>query len=522
MKQMRNRCAGTDRMEGRMGQGIFKIGNLRKTYYYLRKNGLKSAYYAALERIMSEKGSPYRYEPPEEDRLAKQRVSASKYHYKFSILVPAYETKEEYLQEMVGSVLGQSYGNLELIIADASRSGQVRELIETYKDSRLIYLPLKENGGISENTNRALEAAAGDYVGLLDHDDVLTPDALYEMAAAINERENSGNTPWLLYSDEDKGNGKLTEFYEPHFKPELNVDLLLSNNYICHFTVMKRELMRELGFRAAYDGAQDYDLVLRAVGKLLYEDSADDRQAPAGRKAVVHVPKVLYHWRCHDSSTAENPESKRYAYEAGKRALEDFLHARGWQGTVGHTKHLGFYRIDYGRNMFGQRRDVGVVAGRLLDGRKRICGGAFDKNGKRLYAGLHRNFSGYMHRAVLLQEVCGADIRRMRVREELWPVFEEVFGVPYQEDADGWFDCAGMEPGAETEQRMPGKQRRWEKRRRSEKQERQIPGGRQPSGISRERRKQCMEFGRRVRREGYTVVWMPEDGGKRGMQDGKR
>lgn len=204
MKQMRNRCAGADRMEGRMGQGIFKIGNLRKAYYYLRKNGLKSAYYASLERIMSEKGSPYRYEPPEEDCLAKQRASASKYHYKFSILVPAYETKEEYLQEMVESVLGQSYGNLELIIADASRSGQVRELIETYTDSRLIYLPLKENGGISENTNRALEAAAGDYVGLLDHDDVLTPDALYEMAAAINERENNGNTPWLLYSEDRK------------------------------------------------------------------------------------------------------------------------------------------------------------------------------------------------------------------------------------------------------------------------------------------------------------------------------
>ena len=487
-----------------MGQGIFKISNLRKTYYYLRKNGLKNAYYAALERIMSEKESPYHYEPPEEDRLAQQKAAGSNYHYKFSILVPAYETKTEYLREMVESVLGQSYGNLELIIADASRSGQVRELIKTYNDSRLRYLPLKENGGISENTNRALEAAEGDYVGLLDHDDVLTPDALYEMAAVIKERENNGNTPWLLYSDEDKGNGKLTEFYEPHFKPELNVDLLLSNNYICHFTVMKRELIQELGFRTAYDGAQDYDLVLRAVGKLLYEDEADGRQSREGRNAVVHVPKVLYHWRCHDSSTAENPESKRYAYEAGKRALEDFLRARGWQGTVCHTKHLGFYRIDYGRNLFRQRRDVGAAAGRLLDGRKRIYGGAFDETGKRLYAGLHGNFSGYMHRAVLQQEVYAADIRRMRVRKELWPAFEEIFGVPYQEDGDGWFDCAVMEKRAETEMHP------------------QRSKGLQPSGISRERRKKCMEFGRRVRREGYTVVWMPEDTGKREKRYGKK
>lgn len=488
---MPNRRTESDRVEERMGQGIFRISNLRKTYYYLRKNGIKSAYYAALERIMSEKGSPYRYEPPNEDSLAKQKASGGEFRYRFSILVPAYETKAEYLREMVESVLGQSYGNLELIIADASRSGRVREIVETYKDSRIRYLPLKENGGISENTNQALKAAVGDYVGLLDHDDVLTPDALYEMAAAIDEKEKEGNTPWLLYSDEDKGNGELTEYYEPHVKPELNVDLLLSNNYICHFMVMKRELMQELGLRTAYDGAQDYDLVLRAVGKLLYGAEGGRRAQAAGRKAVVHVPKVLYHWRCHELSTAENPESKRYAYEAGRRALENFLDARGWKGKVSHTEHLGFYRIDYDGDIFVQRKDVGVVAGRLLDGRKKICGGAFDKKGRRLYTGLHKNFSGYMHRAVLQQEVYAADIRRMRVRKELWAAFEEIFGVPYREDGDGWFEAAGMEMRAGA-------------------------GMGALSGISKERRKQCMEFGRRIHREGYSVVWMPEDGSRKG------
>ncbi len=491
---------------------------------------------------MSEKGALYRYEPPKEEHLAEQRASNGKYPYRFSILVPAYETKAEHLREMVESVLRQSYDNLELIIADASRSGQVREIVETYKDIRIRYLSLEENGGISENTGHALKAAAGDYIGLLDHDDVLTPDALYEMASAIHEKEKEGNTPWLLYSDEDKGNGELTEFYEPHFKPELNVDLLLSNNYICHFMVMKRELMQELGFRTAYDGAQDYDLVLRAVGKLLYGAEGDRKTQMAGRKAVVHVPKVLYHWRCHDLSTAENPESKRYAYEAGKRALEDFLRARGWQGTVSHMKHLGFYRIDYDRNMFGQREEVGVVAGRLLDSRKRICGGAFDKKGRILYAGLHKNFSGYMHRAVLKQEVYAADIRRMRVRKELWAAFEEIFGVPYREDGDGWFVDTGTEIRdgirarngiREQEGSMARDGIRVQDRIKARDGSRALTGagagrtGRQRrlsgTGISREHRKQCMEFGRRVCREGYTVVWMPEDAGRKesGIWSGK-
>lgn len=476
-----------------MGQGIFKISNLRKTYGYLRKNGVKSAYYAALERIMSAKDTSYCYAQPETDVLAKQREMDGAYPYRFSILVPAYETRAEYLRKMVDSVLEQSYGNLELIIADASYSKRVKEVVDTYKDERIRYIPLKENKGISENTNRALEAAQGDYIGLLDHDDVLTPDALYEMANAIYRKEKSGGMAWLLYSDEDKGNGELTVFDEPHFKPELNVDLLLSNNYICHFMVMKRELMQELRFRGTYDGAQDYDLVLRAVGRLLYERGTNGGMR-AGRDTVIHIPRVLYHWRCHSSSTAENPGSKRYAYEAGKRALEDFLRARGWNGIVSHTKHLGFYRIDYGKDILEERREVGVVAGRILDHRGKICGGAFGENGNVLYAGLYKNFSGYMHRATLRQEVYAADIRRMRVRKELWNVFEEVFGAPYQENREGWLDCAALEM------------------QRSERKG-------QMAGISQEHIKQCLEFGRRVREKGYTIVWLPEDAAQSGEQN---
>lgn len=465
-----------------MGQGIMKSSNLRKAYCYLKKNGLKSAYYAALERIMRGNGKTYCYRQPGENVLQAQRAAADGYPYRFSILVPAYETKEAYLREMIESVLGQSYGNLELIIADASRSGQVEAAVRSYADGRLRYLSLKRNGGIAENTNQALEKAEGDYVGLLDHDDVLAPDALYNMAKAISQREKEGNMAWLLYSDEDKGNGEMTEFYEPHFKPKLNVDLLLSNNYICHFLVMKRELMQELRLRSGFDGAQDYDLVLRAVGKLLYEDGGKERYG--GRQAVVHIPKVLYHWRCHSSSTAENPESKRYAYEAGKRALEDFLVRRGWKGTVCHTEHLGFYRVDYDGGIFRQREDAGAEAGRLLNRRGRICGGAFGRSGKVLYAGLHKNFSGYMHRAALRQEVYAGDIRRMRVRKELWADFEEVFGVPYREDKNGWFDMAGI-----------GRKGR-------ESKDEAI-------ALTAEGVEKCLEFGRRVREKGYITVWQP-------------
>ncbi len=473
-----------------MGQKIFRFGNLRKTYFYLKKNGVKSAYYAALERIMSEKGSAYRYKPPGDEVFAAQRGTGCKFPYRFSILVPAYETKEAYLREMMDSVLGQSYGKFELIIADASRCGKVEQTVRLYmeEDERVRYLRLKENKGISENTNQALAAAQGDYIGLLDHDDTLTPDALYRMAKAIAQKEKEGGTAWLLYSDEDKGNGDLTAFYEPHFKPGLNVDLLLSNNYICHFLVMKRELMQGLGFRPEYDGAQDYDLALRAIGRLLYGEGGSGRfgrrvwdggpGGAAGRDAVVHIPSVLYHWRCHESSTADNPESKRYAYEAGKRALEDFLKERGWQGSVLHTKHLGFYRIAYKGGIFAQRPEVGVVGGKIIDRRGKICGGALDEKGEVMYLGLHKEFSGYMHRASLLQEAYAADIRRMRVRRELWGAFREVFGVPYAETEEGWFDCAEA--------------KNWD------------------NGLPAKWADRCLEFGRRVRREGFVAVFLGE------------
>lgn len=189
------------------------------------------------------------------------------------------------------------------------------------------------------------------------------------------------------------------------------------------------------------------------------------------------MPKVLYHWRCHRDSTAENPKSKEYAYEAGKKALEDFMESRGWKGSVSHTRHLGFYHIEYENHIFDQRKEVGVVGGKLLDRKGRIAGGIYNAKGKCLYLGLNRNFSGYMHRASLCQEAYAVDLRCMRVRKELWGIFEDVFGIPYKETNIGGlrqFCYDGMNAGVHGEL------------------------------------DKCMEFGRRVRRAGYTVVWMPD------------
>ena len=158
----------------------------------------------------------------------------------------------------------------------------------------------------------------GEYIGLLDHDDVLTPDALYEMTDAIIKAYDRGAASCLrLIRMRIKCDGEETKYYEPNYKEEFNYDLILSNNYICHFLVMESKLLKSLQFRPEFDGAQDYDLILRCVAEVLTEGRADSE------KRILHIPKVLYHWRCHEASTAANPNSKKYAYDAGLRALQD-------------------------------------------------------------------------------------------------------------------------------------------------------------------------------------------------------
>ena len=417
--------------------GKLNKDNLRKTIYYLKKNGFKNTMYAIAERMQKQETDSYTYTAPEEAVLQKQREHAWKQPITFSILVPLYHTPEIYFKEMVESVLQQTYPYFQLILLDAGALEKegvsaeqavfapLEKIVNDYGDKRICYHKLAENKGIAENTNAGLQYVTGDYIALLDHDDILTADALYEFALAIEEGKKQEVELQMLYSDEDKCDGDGATFYEPHHKLDFNLDLLLTNNYICHFTAVKTALFKELQLRGAYNGAQDFDLVLRVAGKCMDKP-----------QVVYHVPKVLYHWRCHRNSTAANPASKMYAYEAGKRAVEAFVAERGWKARVEHLKHLGFYRVEYEEDIFKQRPQVGAVGGSLLGAKGKIVGGLRAADGTIIYKGLQHGFSGYMNRAALVQQAEVLDIRCIRVNPSCEEILEQClkkFGITKEE-----------------------------------------------------------------------------------------
>lgn len=302
----------------------------------IKKNGISNTYYKVKEKkVKNLELQNYDQERlavlPTEEELEEQRQCHFVKEVTFSIVVPTFHTPELFLRQMIESVLGQTFCRVELCIADGSSNDSVETIVREYEksDSRIKYKRLEENKGISENTNEGLKMATGEYIGLLDHDDILELHALYEMRMEIAKHSDAE----VLYSDEDKVTFDLQHYFEPHYKPDFNPDLLRSNNYICHFLVMKRELLEQVGgFRAEFDGAQDFDLVLRLTEKA---------------KKIIHIPKVLYHWRSHEASTAANPLSKLYAYEAGRRAVESHLRRCGESGIVTDTRFYGFYQTNY-------------------------------------------------------------------------------------------------------------------------------------------------------------------------------
>lgn len=422
--------------------GKINRDNLRKTIYYLQKNGLKNTLYAVRERLQKKETDNYTYVSVPEQELEQQRGKVWEEPVFFSIVVPVYHTPEKYFREMVESVLAQTYPYWQLVLADAGAGegleGSIKPFLARYEaDERICYVPLAENAGIAENTNVGIDAATGDYIALFDHDDLLTPDALYEMACELERAKESGITLQMIYSDEDKCNSDGSRFYEPHYKPDFNLDLLLTNNYICHFTAVKAELLKELKLRGEFNGAQDFDLVLRVAGRLYQEPYQ-----------IGHVAKVLYHWRCHEASTAANPASKRYAYEAGKRAVEEFVRTRGWKATVSHLKHLGFYRVEYEEDIFVVRPEVGAVGGRILDKKGKLCGGMMSAKGEIFEEGLPDGFSGYVNRAVLMQQAESLDLRLFKLNPACKELFEETLQIPYMtgmgENADR-FDSRNIE-----------------------------------------------------------------------------
>ena len=297
---------------------------MRKGILCLRQNGLSYTWQKL--KGYKKKQTPYKTEQIiyTDQELKTQELSEEEQIIKFSIIVPLYNTPQHFLKEMIDSVLGQTYKNWELCLADGSDNehSYIQSICMKYckNDTRILYKHLEKNAGISENTNACASMANGDYIALLDHDDVLMPNALYANFEAICETDAD-----VLYSDEDhlSVDGK---HISPFFKPDWSPDLLYGQMYICHFLVFKRSLFLEIGgFRSKFDGSQDYDLMLRMSEKT-------DR--------ICHIPRILYSWRESDNSTALNADSKPYSHTAGKAALDEHLKRK--YGSYAHAEDSGY------------------------------------------------------------------------------------------------------------------------------------------------------------------------------------
>ncbi len=276
-------------------------------------------------------GGWIKYNEPKDADLKLQMKKKFDISPKISVVVPMFNTKEKFFKDLINCMINQTYSNWELCLADGSEKENDNFKKYYEKDERIKYKFLGENRGIAGNSNAAIDMVTGDYIALLDHDDVLADYALYEVVYAINKFPNSE----FLYSDEDKIDENDNR-YDAYFKPDFAPDTLRCQNYICHFSVFKKELMEKLkGFKEGYNGAQDYDIFLR-MSEITKPEN------------ITHIPKILYHWRVHSESTAKlNSHAKNYAFESGKKAIEDHLKRIGLDGEVFPGCIEGIYRIDY-------------------------------------------------------------------------------------------------------------------------------------------------------------------------------
>lgn len=307
---------------------------IKRFFEYLKENGIKETVYKILFGMQEEfdYDAWFRRNRILDEELERQKKIVFPYAPKISILVPTFNTPKDLLIEMIESVRNQSYANWQLCIADGSDQDETKNIIKEYvsKDNRIVVSWLDKNYGISGNTNKALELADGEYTALFDHDDVLELNALYEVVSSLQEVHHD-----IVYTDEDKLNEKTLQYEDPNFKSDYNEDLLLSHNYITHFFVVKTNILREVGgFNSEYDGAQDYDVILKCVEKT---------------NDIHHIAKILYHWRMHEGSTALNPESKMYCYIAGEKAIQHHLDRIGVKAKVEMRKkpYWGLYHVEY-------------------------------------------------------------------------------------------------------------------------------------------------------------------------------
>lgn len=306
----------------------------RENKAYIREHGLGDFFRYVRNQMEGPYGSYHRWMKKQRitaGEAAKQKKEKFPFEPAISIIIPLYNTPLSFLKEALDSIVNQTYSKWQLCLADGSTGDEVEHFIkkEYTGDSRICYKRLEKNGGISQNTNAALAMARGEYVMLADHDDILERDALYYIVKNINENHQ----PDIIYTDEDKITMDGKRYFQPNFKPDYNPVMLECINYICHIFVVKRTIAEQIGgFSQEFDGAQDHDFILRCC-------EATDKSR------ICHIPRVLYHWRSHPNSTAADPESKKYAFLAGARAVENHLKRMNMPAKTELTESLGIYRV---------------------------------------------------------------------------------------------------------------------------------------------------------------------------------
>lgn len=350
-------------------------------------------------------------EPPAEALGAAFSVLKTDHVPGFSVIITAYEPVLKYFEQTLISVLSQTFGGFEVIVADTSMSSGVHDLLEHYRDERIRYYSVPGYRGDASLINDAAMMAAGDYLCRVEVGDLLTKDALYEVFSCIMRTDAE-----ILYTDEDHCDAAGKRFDDPNRKPDFNKDYLLANNYMKHLLVMRRELFLALRLRDPYDGALEYDLVLRAP-----------------KSEVCHVPQILYHVSSASAQAQEAGREPGSIVEAGRSALEDYLRVRDIHATVGYSSRRDIYRINYKPDIFACRQEVGILGGRVLSRTHKVLSGMYDAYGQIMYEGWDETEGGPHNRALTVQDAYAVDVRCMRIRQELSVLYESIFGVAYEE-----------------------------------------------------------------------------------------
>ena len=397
----------------------------------------------------------YRYEEPAPGTVFSQRAQYERLHQgespsevfsgdielrraakvpAFTVIMAVSEPRPDRFEDSMISVLSQTWAGFEFIVADCGMKSALGNVLADYDDDRIRHFRMQGMANVSDALNSAALHAAGDYIVFLDYGDLLATDALFETALTI-----MATGAEILYSDEDCCDSAMRKFSAPYIKPDFNKDYLFASPYITHMLVIRRELFLALRFRSRFDGARDYDLILRAP-----------------KSGICHIPRVLYHVR-------RLPERKSASGDA-RAALENYFSVRGLRARVTQEGSSAFLHVDYLPDIFTVRKEIGVIGGKVLDRRRRIIGGMMDEDGSVAFEGLDELDQGHQRGAVTARNADAVDARCMRIRPELYGLYQEVFGSSYN---------------------MPMRGRAYEIREKS------------------------LQFCERVRAKGYLILWDP-------------